>query len=128
MGSNSGGQSQSARLRILAIQALAAVILGVVLLIGFFLCNSAMSAMNVTQINTTAALNQYRIGSKTLTYEVQSYAVTGDETYYNNYMKELNEDKNRDKAIAVLEECGLTDEEWAGLEKIASMSNNLVPL
>ena len=128
MGSNSGGQSQSARLRILAIQALAAVILGTVLLIGFFLCNSAMSAMNVTQINTTAALNQYRIGSKTLTYEVQSYAVTGDETYYNNYMKELNEDKNRDKAIAVLEECGLTDEEWAGLEKIASMSNNLVPL
>ena len=98
------------------------------LLIGFFLCYSAMSAMNVTQINTTAALNQYRIGSKTLTYEVQSYAVTGDETYYNNYMKELNEDKNRDKAIAVLEECGLTDEEWAGLEKIASMSNNLVPL
>lgn len=128
MGSNSGGQSQSARLRILAIQALAAVILGAVLLIGFFLCNSAMSAMNVTQINTTAALNQYRIGSKTLTYEVQSYAVTGDETYYNNYMKELNEDKNRDKAIAVLEECGLTDEEWAGLEKIASMSNDLVPL
>ncbi|MCI8381181.1 MAG: methyl-accepting chemotaxis protein [Lachnospiraceae bacterium] len=128
MGSNSGGQSQSARLRILAIQALVAVILGAVLLIGFFLCNSAMSAMNVTQINTTAALNQYRIGSKTLTYEVQSYAVTGDETYYNNYMKELNEDKNRDKAIAVLEECGLTDEEWAGLEKIASMSNNLVPL
>lgn len=128
MGSNSGGQSQSARLRILAIQALAAVILGAVLLIGFFLCNSAMSAMNVTQINTTAALNQYRIGSKTLTYEVQSYAVTGDETYYNNYMKELNEDKNRDKAITVLEECGLTDEEWAGLEKIASMSNNLVPL
>ena len=128
MGSNSGGQSQSARLRILAIQALAAVILGAVLLIGFFLCNSAISAMNVTQINTTAALNQYRIGSKTLTYEVQSYAVTGDETYYNNYMKELNEDKNRDKAIAVLEECGLTDEEWAGLEKIASMSNNLVPL
>lgn len=128
MGSNSGRQSQSARLRILAIQALAVVILGAVLLIGFFLCNSAMSAMNVTQINTTAALNQYRIGSKTLTYEVQSYAVTGDETYYNGYMKELNEDKNRDKAIAVLEECGLTDEEWAGLEKIASMSNNLVPL
>lgn len=128
MGSNLGGQSQSARLRILAIQALAAVILGAVLLIGFFLCNSAMSAMNVTQINTTAALNQYRIGSKTLTYEVQSYAVTGDETYYNGYMKELNEDRNRDKAIAVLEECGLTDEEWAGLEKIASMSNNLVPL
>ncbi len=128
MGSNSGGQSQSARQRILAIHALVPVIMGAVLLIGFFLCNSAMSAMNVTQINTTAALNQYRIGSKTLTYEVQSYAVTGDETYYNNYMKELNEDKNRDKAIAVLEECGLTDEEWAGLEKIASMSNNLVPL
>lgn len=123
-----GGTSQSARLRSLAIQAVIAVILGALLLIGFLVCNSAASRMNVSQINTTAALNQYRIGSKTLTSEVRSYAVTGDIKYYNGYMRELNENRNRDKAIAILQECGLTDEEWADLERISSMSNNLVPL
>ncbi len=122
------GTSQSARLKRLAIQGCVAVVLGAVLLIGFFVCNKATSRMNVTQINTTAALNQYRIGSKTLTSEVRSYAVTGDIKYYNGYMRELNEEKNRDKAIATLEECDLTDGEWADLERIASMSNNLVPL
>ncbi len=127
-GNASGGTSQSAMLRNLAMQAVAAVVVGALLLIGFFVCNTAMASMNRTQIDTTAALNQYRIGSKTLTYEVQSYAVTGDEKYYNGYMRELNEDKNRDKAIAILEECGLTEEEWGSLERIASMSNNLVPL
>lgn len=115
-------------LKSLAIQAFAAVILGGILLIGVFVCNSAMSKMNATQIETTKALNQYRLGSKILTYEVQSYAATGKDKYYEGYMQELNKDQNREKAVAILEECGLTDDEWAGLEKIASMSNNLVPL
>lgn len=122
------GISQSARLKSLTIQACVAVILGTVLLIGFIVCNTVASRMNAAQINTIAALNQYRIGSKTLTSEVQSYAVTGNIRYYNGYMKELNEDKHRDKAIATLEECDLTDEEWADLNRISSMSNNLVPL
>lgn len=122
------GISQSARLKSLTIQACIAVVLGAVLLIGFIVCNTVTSRMNATQINTTAALNQYRIGSKTLTSEVQSYAVTGDIKYYNGYMKELNEDKHRDNAIATLEKCDLTDEEWADLDRISSMSNNLVPL
>ena len=122
------GISQSARLKSLTIQACIAVVLGAVLLIGFIVCNTVTSRMNATQINTTAALNQYRIGSKTLTSEVRSYAVTGDIKYYNGYMKELNEDKHRDNAIATLEKCDLTGEEWADLDRISSMSNNLVPL
>ena len=73
-------------------------------------------------------LNQYRLGSKTLTAAVQSYAVTGDQTYYDNYMKELNEDKNRDIAWEGLQKDGLTDNEWALLNHIAEMSNGLVPL
>lgn len=127
-GEKSGVMSQAALLKRLAIHAFVAVGVGAILLIGFLVCNSSMSKMNEEQINTTAALNQYRIGSKTLTNEVQSYATTGEKRYYDGYMKELNEDKHRDKAIAVLEECNLTEEEWADLNKIASMSNELVPL
>lgn len=121
-------KSQAAQLKRLVRQALLSVVTGVVLLLGFILFNVAMSSIHSAQINTTVALNQYRIASKTLTYDIQSYAVTGDQRYYNGYMKELNEDKNRENAIETLKSCGLKDDEWTSLNQIADMSNKLVPL
>lgn len=121
-------KSQAAQLKKLVRQALVSVVTGAVLLVGFIIVNMAMSRIHSTQINTTVALNQYRIASKTLTYDIQSYAVTGDQRYYDGYMKELNEDKNREKAIATLEECDLREAEWTALNQIASMSDQLVPL
>lgn len=102
--------------------------LGVVLLAVYVFLNAWLMIMNAQQLESTMYLNQYRLGSKTLTSEVQSYAVTGKQVYYDNYMKELNEDKNRDIAWAGLQENGLTDEEWAAMEHIAELSNGLVPL
>lgn len=102
--------------------------LGVVLLAVYVFLNAWLIIMNAQQLESTMYLNQYRLGSKTLTSEVQSYAVTGKQIYYDNYMKELNEDKNRDIAWAGLQENGLTDEEWAAMEHIAELSNGLVPL
>ena len=127
-GNTAEAASQAALLKRLVRQAFISVGTGGVLLLGFIGFNIAMSAMHTSQLNTTVALNQYRIGSKTLTFEVQSYAVTGNEIYYDGYMKEQNEDKNREKAIATLNQCGLTQKEWASLNQIASMSENLVPL
>lgn len=123
-----GKNSQSARLRQLVRQAFIAVGIGAVLLLGFILFNSWMSKVSAAQLNTTVALNQYRIGSKTLTFNVQSYAVTGNKEYDDAYQKELNVDQNREKAVETLKECDLTDDEWASLNEIASMSQNLVPL
>lgn len=80
------------------------------------------------QLENTVYLNQYRLGSKILTASVQSYAVTGDSTYSDNYNKELNEDKNRDIAWDGLKGNHLKSSEWAELEHIAEMSNGLVPL
>ena len=121
-------KSQAAQLKKLVRQALLSVVTGVVLLLGFILFNVAMSSIHSAQINTTVALNQYRIASKTLTYDIQSYAVTGNQRYYNGYMKELNEVKNRENAIETLKSCGLKDDEWTSLNQIADMSNKLVPL
>ena len=121
-------KSQAAQLKKLVRQALLSVVTGVVLLLGFILFNVAMSSIHSAQINTTVALNQYRIASKTLTYDIQSYAVTGEQRYYNGYMKELNEVKNRENAIETLKSCGLKDDEWTSLNQIADMSNKLVPL
>ncbi len=124
----SGNKSQSAQLKKLVRQALTSVAIGGVLLLGFILFNVAMSRVHSAQINTTVALNQYRIASKTLTYDIQSYAVTGDQKYYDGYMQELNQDRNRENAIETLKKCDLKEDEWTSLNAIASMSDELVPL
>lgn len=124
----SGNKSQAAQLKRLVRQAVISVATGAVLLIGFIIFNLGMSRIQTAQINTTVALNQYRTASKTLTYNIQSYAVTGDQSYYDGYMKELNQDKNREQAIATLEKCALKESEWTSLNQIATMSNELVPL
>ncbi len=121
-------RSQAAQLKGLVHQALVSVAVGGVLLLGFIFFNICMSNIFSAQVNTTVALNQYRTASKTLTYNIQSYAVTGDQRYYDGYMKELSEDKNREQAIAALEDCGLKESEWTSLNQIAAMSNELVPL
>ena len=90
--------------------------------------NISLTMVSDQQQQNTMYLDQYRLGSKTLTSEVQSYAVTGDQTYYDGYMKELNEDKNRDIAWAGLQENGLKDSEWEELEHIAELSDGLVPI
>lgn len=124
----SENKSQAARLKRLVRQARVSVVVGALLLLGFILFNVGMSVIQAAQINTTVALNQYRTASKTLTYDIQSYAVTGDQSYYDGYMQELNEDKNREKALQTLEKCTLKESEWTSLNQIAEMSNQLVPL
>lgn len=102
--------------------------IGMLLLLLFMTSNFFLSSMSSSKQDVIIALNQYRLGSKALTYAVQSYAVSGDVKYYDDYMRELNEDMNRDKALAVLEENNITEEEWEGIDQIAALSNGLVPL
>ena len=123
-----GSKSQLARLNKIVAATYRIVGVGILLLIAYTAITILVSRENAKQLENTMYLNQYRLGSKTLTAEVQSFAVTGEELHYNNYMKELNTDKNRDIAWAGLKENGLTDDEWAALEHIASLSNGLVPL
>lgn len=120
--------SQEAQLRELVKRAFMVVGVGIFLLIGSAIFNVVLSNMQTVQLNAALALDQYRVGSKTLTYEVRSYAVTGDTKYRDAYMKELNEDQNRDKAREALKKCGLTSKEWQSLDEIAGLSENLVPL
>lgn len=71
--------------------------------------NLYLSRINSQQPEATMYMNQYRLGSKTLTSAVQSYAVIEDKTYYNNNVKELHEDKNCDIVWEGLQQNGLTD-------------------
>lgn len=123
-----GKNGQEAQLRSLVKNAFVAVGIGIFLLLGFVIFNLVLSNMQTVQLNAALALDQYRVGSKTLTYAVRSYAVTGEQKYSDAYFKELNEDQNREKARAALEKCRLTEQEWANLNEIANLSENLVPL
>ena len=122
------GMSQSQRLKQIVKETYMVVIVGVVLLVVFVALSIMQNMVSAEQLESIMCLNQYRLGSKTLTSEVQSYAVTGDKVYYDNYMKELNTDKNRDIAWAELEKNDITSDEWAQLNAISGMSNGLVPL
>lgn len=82
--------------------------------------------MSVMMINTVAridqheiskALNSYRTESRRMTNDIQAYAVTGDETYLNDYNAKLKEQK-REQAIELLHTKKLTESEWQILNVI----------
>ena len=125
---NTVRESQSVKLQNISKDTKRIVWIGGVLLLLFTIANIFLAMVNSNQLQTTMYLNQYRMGSKTLTSDVQSYAVTGDKVYYDNYMKELNTDKNRDIAWEGLKKSDITSSEWKELEHIAELSESLIPI
>lgn len=121
-------KGQAAMLKKIVKETYRMVGVGIVVLLIFVGACVSLNNMSNKQLENTMYLNQYRLGSKALTAAVQSYAATADQTYYDAYMKELNEDKNRDIAWDGLQKNGLKSNEWAELEHIAELSNGLVPL
>ena len=105
-----------------------AMILGAVLMVVSTLCSFLSMQAYQERFEIVMALEQYASASRALTYNIQSYAVTGKEDYLNAYNKEIKEDKNREQAVAILEDYGLTNDEWISFEKIARISKGLEPL
>lgn len=120
--------SQALRLRKIVKESRISLVIGALLLIILFGTSILVEKVSDEQLESTMYLNQYRLGSKTLTYAVQAYAVTGEQQYYDAYMNELNVDKNRDIAWAGLGKNDIKTDEWEKLNTIASLSNGLVPL
>jgi len=118
--------SQAARLKLLMRDTKYTTLGVIVLLIIAMISNIMLSSVQTEQFNVSDALNRFRLASKTMTSNIQSYSVTGDEKYYNAYIKEIEEDKNRDTAVADLKECGINDKEWETLNEIIAISNEMV--
>ncbi len=76
--------------------------------------------------------NQYAMQlietSDFLTYKVYNYAVSSDELFYNEYMQELNVDKNREEAVASLIELGVTQTEEQIIVDTLALSNDLAEI
>lgn len=124
----SGKNSQTLRLRKIVKDADASLIFGIVMLILCFASVAGFAVESRRQLDCTMYLNQYRLGSKTLTSAVRAYAATGDKQYYDAYVQELKVDKNRDTALERLKNNELTDSEWEALDRISELSDGLVPL
>ena len=67
-------------------------------------------------------------GSDNLTSAVRAYAATGDRRHYDAFLRELNEDRNRDIAVEALRQIGLTLGERELLDRAKRNSDNLVYL
>lgn len=117
---------QEAHLTKLMKQAVVVIGIGVLLLLLCIASSLLITVDKNAQIEIGNALNQFRLASRNLTLSIQSYAVTGDEQYFNAYNTEVSVDKNREKAIATLQTFDIKANEWEKLNHISGMSNALI--
>jgi signal transduction histidine kinase/DNA-binding response OmpR family regulator len=69
---------------------------------------------------------QLAAGSDRLTNAARSYAATGDQRYYDDFVRELSVDRTRDAAVEALKRIDLTSDELALLTRAKSVSDHLV--
>jgi two-component system, sensor histidine kinase and response regulator len=74
------------------------------------------------------ALTRLADGSDRLTSAVRGYAATGDARYQDEFMQELMVERNRDRAVDLLRQAGLTREELTLLDEAKQNSDRLVSL
>ncbi|WP_251492567.1 methyl-accepting chemotaxis protein [Otoolea muris] len=120
--------TKSAKTKLLSIVTIILILLCAFSMFSVARFNSKLTLALGNQTNLIVAANGFSDASTYLTKEVRSYAVTGKKEYYDNYWKEVNTDKNREKHVAAMKAIGLTSEESAMVDQISSLSNNLVPL
>ncbi len=119
--------SQAARMNALVKETTVVVIVGVVLLITSVVSNFLLSSTLRTQVDTTKALEQYKIISKTFTIDAQTYVITGNEHYYEAYIEESEVTKTRDKAVDILNKSGLTADEMAKFKTLQEKDDAMLP-
>ncbi|MCH5280612.1 MAG: HAMP domain-containing protein [Lachnospiraceae bacterium] len=79
-------------------------------------------------LEDTVYLNNYRIGARILTTAIRSYAVTGENQYYDDYIKEHDVENRMDVAWEVLQGNNIKADEWAILNQAEALSNEMSEL
>lgn len=119
---------QARKNRRLAIQSIGSLVAAIMLVIVGIILNSTTRTTLDNEKQLFEYAIQMREASQYLTQEVRTYSVLGNQQNYDNYWDEVNNQKNRDKAIASMKYIGLTQEETSLMESILSLSNQLIPL
>lgn len=124
---NSKGK-QACKNRRLAAQSIISLVAAILLVIVGIILNSTTRTTLDKEKQLFEYAIQMREASQYLTQEVRTYSVLGNQKNYDNYWDEVNNQKNRDKAIASMKYIGLTQEETSLMESILSSSNQLIPI
>lgn len=112
-------------LNTVSILLLVGVAVSVFLFVNF---NKQIEKANTDRFDLTYNANRFMNGSANLTNAVRAYAATADQTYYDAYMTEANELKNRETGVANLREIGITEDEEAMISEMSALSDDLAPL
>ncbi len=119
---------QEKRMNLLLKKMTRAMIVGgfvLLLSVGF---NLWLSGAQNARVKMLQALDQYRLGSKDLSFAAQSYAITGKQHYLDIYENEANVKKNKEKALDVLNDSDINADEWEMLNKIIADEEEMLPL
>ena len=119
---------QSTMVIILNLLSIAFVIATAISLLNLKTLGHMSTQANTDRFELTYNANRFMDGSAYLTNEVRAFAATGNMTHFDNYWNEIEVLKNRDIGVARLKEIGITPQEQAKIDAMASLSNNLVPL
>ena len=90
--------------------------------------NLNLDKVNQNRYDLYSNSKRFMEGSAYLTNEVRAYAATGDQLHFDNYISEVNLEKNRDIAVENMQKIGLTYKEQSLIAEMYAISNFLVPL
>ena len=120
--------SQAKRMDLLLKTMMKALIVGGIVLLASISFNIWMNAAQSARVEMLQALDQYRLGSKNLSFAAQSYAVTGKTHYLERYNREASVDKNKELALEVLENSDIKGKEKEMLDQIIADEAAMLPL
>ena len=119
--------NQSKRISILNTISVLVLMLTLLLVFLNISYSSRLSKATNNRAELTENANVFMDASAYLTNEVRAYASTSIQEHYDNYMNELNTLKNRESSLAKMQAIGITAEEQGLIDKMAGISDTLVP-
>ena len=117
----------SVKAKIYTITSMVMVLIVAVCCIAVALCTKEMETALENQNLLYVYSEEYRNASDYLAVEARACAATGDKTYFDNYMTEVETTKTRETVLAAMKEIGLTDEEIAVMDECSKTSESMVP-
>lgn len=120
--------NQSTMTRLLNFGSIGLVILATIFVFLSTQASKKVSESNEDRYQLLINANQFTNASKNLTNNVRLYSITGEQTYYDAYYKEINVTHDRENGIADMRAIGISSAEDSMIEKMLSLSNGLVPL
>lgn len=107
---------------------IAALILMVLSLALYSWVSLRLESANNDRYELTYNANRFVNASAYLTTEVRAFAATSLQEHYDNYWNEVNVLKEREQAVAAMQEIGITAGEQSIIDEMSGLSNDLVPL